>query len=128
MAMASVVLVALGLFVLAGMLASTGPDDGAGEAGGVIQRLIPTRDGDALRQSPIGVDLAPGWSMGSLSINGVPIPEQDWDTTPEIGLYQYVVPSGSDLLLGGQNCARAEVFSRADPTTTRTADWCFSVN
>ena len=123
------ILLAIGLFVLAGMTADTSTDDEVGVSGDIVERLIPARNDETLRQSPVGIDLAPGWALASFTLNGSEIREDEWDVTAELGLYQFVPGSGKtvEVLKADQNCVTMQVFQIADITNTRPIDWCFTV-
>jgi hypothetical protein len=124
------VLFAIGLFVMAGMLADTDASDEAGVSGDIVERLIPARDEEALRQTPVGIDLDEGWGLGRLSINGVDTREDEWEVTAGLGLYQFRPGEGKtvELLEADRNCARAEIFQLVDPTNSRAIDWCFTAS
>jgi hypothetical protein len=123
------VLSAIGLFVLACMSADTSNDDGIAVSGDIVERLTPASEDEVLRQAPVAVDLAPGWALGALTINGTPVLEQDWKVTAELGLYQFFPAEHEDLevIKADQNCVEAEAFQLADPTETQQIDWCFTV-
>jgi hypothetical protein len=128
MIVAAVVLVAIGLLVLAAMLSDSAHDDDVTVSGGVVERLIPGENQETLRQTPVGLDLAPGWGVSRLSINGVDTREDEWDITPELGLYQYLPASGKTVesLQADQNCVSATIFQLADLAETRVVNWCFT--
>jgi hypothetical protein len=124
----AVVLVAAGCFVVAGLVADT---DSAGQvavSGDVVERLIPAEDFAVLQQNPVGIDLAPGWGVRAITVNGVSVPESEWDVTAELGLYQVIPTDGNVLerLLAQENCAEVIAFELLDPTSTETIDWCFT--
>jgi hypothetical protein len=123
------VLVAIALFVIAGLSADTDTNDEVGVSGDIVERLIPARDEEALRQTPVGLDLSPGWGLSRLTINGVDTREDEWDVTAALGLYQYRPASGQtvEALHADRNCASAEIFQLADLTNTRVIDWCFTI-
>lgn len=129
MVMASLVIFALGLLVLASMSADTSNDDGVSISGDVVERLTPAPEDEVLRQTPIAVDLAPGWALAGLTVNGIPVLEADWKVTAELGLYQFIPTENPELevLKADQNCVVADLFQIADPTATERVDWCFTV-
>lgn len=129
-AVAAVVVVAIGLFALAGVVADTESDDTVSVSGEIVERLIPSRNDEVLRQSPVGVDLTPGWGLTSLTVNGTVIPERDWQVTLPLALYQFVPGEGMSLaeLDADENCVAARVHALSDPTNTRLYDWCFTVS
>ncbi|MFP5319189.1 MAG: hypothetical protein ACLGI2_12980 [Acidimicrobiia bacterium] len=68
----ALVLLALALFVYAFTL-GRGTTDVA-VTGDAVEHLVPPRGAQVLRQTEIGIDLAPEWT-GVLVVNGVEIPE-----------------------------------------------------
>jgi len=125
--MGAAVLVGLGCFVLAGLSADTEPTDAVNVSGDVVERLIPSADFAVLRQNPVGVDLAPGWGVESITVNGRAIPEDQWDVTPELNLYQ--VRPGPDQVLDEllpTNEVQVVAFELLDPTSTETITWEFT--
>jgi hypothetical protein len=128
MGIALVILFAVGMFVLAGLLADTDADEEGGVSGEVIERLTPARDEEAVRQTPIALDLVTGWGLDRLTINGVETREDEWEVTAGLSLYQYRPGDGKSVesLLSDRNCVNAEVFQLVDPTNTRSIDWCFT--
>lgn len=124
-----VAVLAVGFFVLAGVLADTDTNDEVGVSGDIVERLTPARDQEALRQTPIALDLDDGWSLAALSVNGTPTREDEWQVTASLGLYQFQPGEGKSVeaLTADRNCAHADIFQLADPTNTRIIDWCFTV-
>jgi hypothetical protein len=123
------VLLAVALFVLAGLVADTDSNDEVGVSGDIVERLIPARNEESLRQTPVGLDLSDGWGLARLSINGVETREDEWDVTSGLGLYQFHPGGGKSVetLHPDRNCANAEIFQLVDPTNTRVIDWCFTI-
>lgn len=120
------VLVAVGLFVAAGFAADTDAPR-AGSSGTYVERLEPAPGTESFGQAPIRIDLAPGWALASLEVNGVPIPEAEWQITPALGLYQFL-PADGKAVAGYQsqrNSVRAEVFPVQDPADRRPVSWTF---
>jgi hypothetical protein len=129
MIIAAILLLAAGAFVLAAMVSDSGHDESVAVSGGIVERLIPGENQETLRQTPVGLDLAPGWGVSRLTINGIDTREDEWDVTGELGLYQYVPAEGKSVeeLQADQNCVNAEIFALADLANTRIIDWCFTV-
>lgn len=123
-----VVLLAAGCFVAAGFWADTDADDEVAVSGDIAERLIPAEDFAVLQQNPVGVDLATGWGVSAITINGTSVPENEWDVTPELGLYQVIPADGTTIerLLPQENCVEVVAFELLDPTSTDTIDWCFT--
>lgn len=122
----------LGGIVLAFTLVETndGSEDVAITEGGPVERLIPPRDSEILRQEPVGVDLAQGWT-GTLIVNDVEIPEGQLDTANLASLGQILYTAGEDRVVefgAGRNCVTAVVW-RVDESreNSRNVSWCFNV-
>jgi len=96
----------------------------------VVESLIPRRDAQAPQQSNVGIDLVTGWD-GVLTINGVTIPEDQLQITPEIGLIEFTPGEGKavEALEPGQNCVSATIWKLSDGrgVADRTIPWCFDV-
>ncbi len=132
-----IVLVALVLVGLAGVVVAFTLVETEDDPNGVtvtdtgpIQRLVPPRDAEILRQEPVGYDLNPGWT-GVLQLNGVEIPDDQIDPVGvPIGEIRYTVGDGKavERFEAGQNCATAIVW-RVEQTRddSRSESWCFNV-
>ena len=96
----------------------------------MVENLIPRRDAQVPQQSNVGIDLVTGWD-GVLIVNGVNIPEDQLQVTPEIGLIEFTPGEGKavEALETGQNCVAAVVWKLADGrgVADRTIPWCFDV-
>jgi hypothetical protein len=129
---AAVVTVAVGLFVVAFGALSGGDDDPVLSEGDqqVVEDLIPRRDAQVPQQSEVGVQLVTGWE-GTLIVNGVEIPADELQLTPQIGLIRYTPGEGKtvEALETGQNCVTALIWRIAEGrgVNDRTIPWCFEV-
>jgi hypothetical protein len=96
----------------------------------VVENLIPRRDAQVPQQSNVGIDLVTGWD-GVLVVNGVIIPEDQLQVTPEIGLIEFTPGDGKAVeeLEPGQNCVSAVIWKISDGrgVSDRTIPWCFDV-
>jgi hypothetical protein len=108
-----------------------GTDDPAVSGDSGVERLIPPRDSEILRQEAVGVDLEAGYT-GVLVVNGVEIPEDqvDDDQLASTGVLTYTV--GEDKFVerfeAGQNCVTAIVWRVEDTRDdARSVSWCFNV-
>lgn len=72
LATGALAVLALGLFVYAFTLGRGTTD--VVVTGDAVERLLPARGAQVLRQTEIGIDLAPEWTA-ALIVNGVEIPE-----------------------------------------------------
>ncbi len=92
-----------------------------------VEELIPAEDAQILRQDRVGVDLVPGW-YAELTINGVPIPEEEINSTASLGRYFFQAREGRAIeeLRADRNCATATMHPFADPETVERVTWCFS--
>jgi hypothetical protein len=108
-----------------------GTDDVATTGDSPVERLIPPRGSEILRQEPVGVDLRSGWT-GVLQVNGVEIPEDEADAADlaSTGVLTYTV--GDDKTVerfeAGENCVTAVVWRVEDTRQdARSVSWCFNV-
>ena len=127
-----VLAVAITLFGIAIRSFEDGGDDpvlNEGDAA-VVENLLPRRNAQVPQQSNVGIDLMTGWD-GVLVINGVIIPEDQLQVTPEIGLIEFTPGDGKavEALQPGQNCVSAVIWKIADGrgVSDRTIPWCFDV-
>lgn len=128
---AAVVALAAGIFTLAFLnLDEDGDDPALGGEDSVVEQLIPARDAQVPRQSRVGIDLATGWGA-ALVVDGVEIPEDELDLTPELGLVEYSPGEGKTVeeLQPGSNCVAAVIWrlSEGRGVADRTVPWCFEV-
>jgi hypothetical protein len=129
---AAALLVAV-LVLVAGVRA-TQTDDGDEPAvsgsPGVVEHLQPRRGAEVLRQTEIGIDLAPGYEA-RLILNGTEIPEEELRLVPEQNQAFYTPGPGRtfETLPSGQNCVTAVAWRSAvgrGPQDLRF-EWCFDV-
>lgn len=105
-------------------------DDGVGGSpeDQVIESLHPGDGDQTLRQGEVGIDLITGWDA-SLSIDAIPIPDDQLDKVVDLGQVTFRPGAGKVLpyLQAGQNCATATYWQRATgPEQSFTRTWCFS--
>jgi hypothetical protein len=130
----TVALIVAGLALYAGVRATeTGEQDTPLVNGrpGVVERIIPREAAEALHQSEIGIDLAPGYE-GGLILNGTTIPTEELRLVPEQN--QVFFAPGPDktfeALPSGANCVVAVVWKSSDGPGTASDlsfSWCFDV-
>lgn len=139
---AAILAVVAGLGVVAYEMASESADDQVASSGGTrefVEQLVPAGDSQVLQQGTVGVDLVTGWT-GELSIEGVPIPPSDLDSSQESsgdtvssGLERLTFTPGPGKVMAtlplGPVCAQALVWERAAgrDNSQRTVSWCFEV-
>jgi hypothetical protein len=127
-----VLAVAVTLLAIAVRSLSDGGDDPVLRGGdaAIVENLIPRRDAQVPQQSNVGIDLVTGWA-GTLVIDGVEIPGDELQVTPEIGLIEYTPGDGKavEALDAGQNCVSAVIWKVSDGrgVADRTIPWCFEV-
>jgi hypothetical protein len=96
----------------------------------IVENLIPRRNSQIPQQSSVGIDLAPGWT-GTLVVNGVEIPGDELQKTPQIGVIEFTPGPGKSVerFRSGQNCVSAVIWQFADGrgVDDRTIPWCFEV-
>ncbi len=138
LAVAAVVTVALGLFVAAVRTVDTDDSDevqvtgGAGDLDKVIEAVLPRPDTEALQQTAIVLDLAPGYD-GGLAVNGVVIPEGQLERDTNVNLVRFVPADGrtvEELPAGRRTCVDATYWPRSQGRTGPDAGsfrWCFDV-
>jgi hypothetical protein len=122
---ALLVVVAVCVVMLTQRSATTGTD----LDGGTIERLIPTPDAKVLQQDTIGIDLAPGHE-GVLSLDGVPIPEDQLLVVPALNQVTFTPGPGKDYeqLPAGEHCLTARYWrSDTGPQQSTLRSWCFTV-
>ena len=129
---AIVVTVAVGMIVFAFIGLDEGGDDPVLQGGdrAVVENLIPRRSAQVPQQSNVGIDLVTGWD-GALVIDGVEIPRDQLQLTPEIGLIEFTPAPGAAVeeLRSGENCVSAVIWRVSDGrgVDDRTIPWCFDV-
>lgn len=126
------VLVAAGAMVLAVVRTETDEDTPATASGKrtVVEHLIPRNGAEVLRQSELGVDLAPGYD-GTLVVNDLEIPRSQLRLVPEQAQVFFTPGEGKVIeeLPAGRTCVVAIAWRIAngrgvdDERTT----WCFDV-
>lgn len=127
-----VLAVAITLFAIAVRSLGDGGDDPVLRGGdaAIVENLIPRRDAQVPQQSNVGIDLVTGWA-GTLVIDGVEIPGDELQVTPEIGLIEFTPGDGKavEALDAGQNCVSAVIWKVSDGrgVADRTIPWCFEV-
>lgn len=120
---------ALGAFVYAFSLGKGTTNEVA--TTGSVEVLVPNQGAQVLRQSEIGVDLAPEWT-GVLQINGIEIPEDQLRRVPAQNQFFFTPGPGQAIeeLAAGRVEAVALIWrpvageTRADADTVR---WTFQV-
>jgi hypothetical protein len=132
--LASVVLaVAVAAFVAAYVLQSDSEDDDIVRSGGTqefVEQLLPDSGTQAVQQSTVGIDLAPGWE-GRLVVDGREIPESQLNIRAALNRVEFAPGEGRVFteLPSGRVCVRAIVWEtrigRAEGA--RDVSWCFEV-
>ena len=95
----------------------------------VVERLIPGRDDEVIRQAELGIDLGPGYE-GALVVNGAPIPDDQLRLVPEQNQVYFRPGDGQavEQLQAGPNCVEAIVWKSSQGRGTaddRSFTWCF---
>jgi hypothetical protein len=95
-----------------------------------IEHVIPVAGSSALRQSEIGIDLAPGYDA-DLSIDGVPIPRSQLRLVPEQNQVFFTPGEGKVIeeLEAGDTCVVATIWrsSEGKGANDTPVRWCFTV-
>jgi hypothetical protein len=132
------------IFIIAFVVANTDEPGSVRIVNPAIEALIPAPGSEVLRQSQVGVDLAPGFEA-ELVINGVQIPPDElnvlrdaddpqqsasqtgaFGTTINRFTYQPLEGRAVPELQGDENCVVATFWATADPTNIDTVEWCFN--
>ena len=97
----------------------------------VVEHVVPTDGSQALHQSEIGIDLAPGYE-GALVLDGTPIPTEELRIVAQQNQVFFAPGEGRTFsaLPSGRNCATAIVWKSAAGRGTSadlTFQWCFDV-
>ncbi len=129
LALAVLLVGALAAFVYAFSLGKGTTDEVA--ATGSVEQLVPPQGAQVLRQSEIGIDLAPEWT-GVLQINGVEIPEDQLRRVPAQNQVFFSPGPGKDIeeLPPGQVSVVALIWLPVAAETRDDADtvrWTFQV-
>lgn len=120
---------AIGAIVYAGTL-NSGPSE-IRRTDAAVERLVPA-DGSpvAVRQSEVGIDLAPGWT-GILRVNGLEIPEDQLRRVEAQNEVYFQPGEGKDIeaFEPGTIIVEAEIWRTASETRddARTVTWRFGV-
>jgi hypothetical protein len=96
----------------------------------IVEQLIPPKDSQQLRQSELGIDLAPGYEA-SLIVNGIAIPRDELREVPQQNQVFFTPGKGKVIeeLEGGQVCVTAIVWASANGRgpNDQSFNWCFGV-
>lgn len=94
----------------------------------VVEHVFPPNGDQVLRQTEIGIDLAPGHEA-TLIINGQPIPDEELRKVPEQNQVFFQPGEGTTFpeLPGGRSCVAAVVWRSATGpgVADQTFRWCF---
>ena len=97
----------------------------------VVEHVYPPNGDQVLRQSEIGIDLAPGYEA-TLIVNGEPIPEEELRRVPEQNQVFFLPGEGTTFpeLPGGRSCVTALVWRSATGpgVADETFRWCFEAS
>jgi hypothetical protein len=127
--LALVIAAALVAIVAGFMQAETG-DDTVTVVDPGVEVLVPKPGDIVLRQSQVGVDLAPGYE-GTLDIDSVPMPEDQLTLNEALNQVFFQPGPGKDVeeFTPGRHCVTAHFFQTVEgPELARTYSWCFSVS
>jgi hypothetical protein len=138
-----VILGIVGLVVALALTTRASPEDLAVTGNPAIEGLLPERNAEVLRQTEIGIDLAPGYAA-ELVIDGVAIPEDEMNilrdvenpnasssargsfgTTLNRFTFQPLEGRAIEELLGDRHCVIAYFWPLSDPKARQAERWCF---
>jgi hypothetical protein len=124
---------AVALLTTAYLVATDEDGSSISESGGTgefVEALLPPENSQVVQQSPVGIDLAPGWE-GVLRVGGQTIPEDQLAVTAALNQVTFIPGPGKVLeaLTPGRMCAQALVWQSAlgRENGERTVSWCFEV-
>ncbi len=122
------VLAALSAFVFAFTIGPGNTDIAV--TGDVVERLVPAQGSQALRQTEVGIDLAPEWTA-VLIVNGTEIPEDQLRRVEAQNEVYFQPGEGKDIeaFEPGTIIVEAEIWRTASETRddARTVTWRFGV-
>lgn len=123
-------LVGAGLALFAAIRATDTGDDPAASSSppAFVEHLSPGSGDEVLRQTEIGIDLAPGYEA-TLIVNGEAIPDDELRRVPEQNQVFFQPGAGTTVteLPGGRNCVTAIAWRSAvgRGPEDQTVTWCF---
>lgn len=126
---AAVAALGLGLIVLGFARAQTG-DEGLPPVDPAVEQQIPSPGSLVLRQSQVGVDLAPEYT-GYLVIDDVRLPEDQLFTDPALNQVFFTPHEGADIeeFAEGAHRISAVFWKIAEgEATARSVSWTFRVS
>ena len=116
--------------IVAGFMQAQTGDDQATLVDPGIEVLVPKPGELVLRQSQVGVDLAPGYE-GTLDIDSTPVPDDQLTTNDALNQVFFQPGPGKEFeqFAPGRHCVTAHFFQTlAGPDTAHTYSWCFNVS
>jgi hypothetical protein len=122
---------AAALILIAIRMTNTDPEaDTVAAAPTKIEHVVPVGGSSVLRQSEIGIDLAPGYDA-DLTIAGVPIPRSQLRLVPQQNQVFFTPGKGKAIeeLEAGDTCVDATIWksSVGHGTGDTEVRWCFTV-
>ncbi len=135
------------IFIIAFVVSNTDdPENPVITGNPAIEELIPQPGSEVLRQSLVGIDLAPGYEA-ELVINGTPIPldqvnlfrsEENPDESADLAgrfdetlsrfVYQPLAGRDVPALKADENIVVVEFWPTSDPDNVDRIEWRFTVN
>ena len=96
-----------------------------------VESVFPTQDALEPRQTTVAIDLAPGWALDQMLIEGVLL-EQRFINNSGRSLGQYFFEPGEGtpfpLFRPGTIEVIALIFNELEPTQQRTVSWSFTAS
>lgn len=95
---------------------------------GQIRTLLPGPGAQTPQQDRIGVVVAPNWTA-SLSVDGLPIPDDQLTSRPSLGEYFFDPGPGQviEILRTGRVCATVSARALVGDEDPVSHTWCFTV-
>ena len=116
--------------IVAGFMQAKTGDDQATLVDPGIEVLVPKPGELVLRQSQVGVDLAPAYS-GTIDVDSTPVPDDQLTINDALNQVFFQPGPGKEFeqFAPGRHCVTAHFYKTADgPSTAHTYSWCFNVS
>lgn len=118
------------ILIVAGFMQAQTGDTTASLVDPGIEELLPKPGELVLRQSQVGVDLAPGYE-GTIDVDSIPIPDDQLTLNPALNQVFFQPGPGKDFeqFAPGRHCVTAHFYQSVQgPDQSHTYSWCFNVS
>jgi hypothetical protein len=106
-----------------------GASSGGPSASEIVERTIPAEGAEILQQQQIGLEVGAPYRVSTLTIDRVPIAEENLIRRDEVNQVFYQPGDGLEFesFPPGRVCAIAEVEQATSGDPVRSVEWCFEV-